>query len=60
MKGIVDNVRASVTRAGMVGRPMRAFPFPGRRTHTANYVRELADYLSELDDDGILWRQEAR
>lgn len=57
MNGIVDKVRASVTSAGMAGRPMRAFPFPGRRAHTTNYVRELADYLGGPHDDGILRRQ---
>jgi hypothetical protein len=54
MKGIAGNVGASLAAAGADGVPTRAFPFPGRPRNTANYIREVAEYLCWLRDEGIL------
>ena len=54
MKGIAENVEASIAAAGAAGVCTRAFPFPGRPRNTANYVRQVADYMCWLRDEGIL------
>jgi hypothetical protein len=54
MKGIADNVEASLADVGATGVDTRAFPFPGRPRNTANYIRELSEYLCSLREHGNL------